>query len=734
MVLFFLILAQFALCEEVIARITKTRGSVQLRRLNQASYDDVKTGQSIFSGDFIQVGEPGFCMVIFLDDKSILKIREQSKFQFIETENTRTIDIEFGKILSDIKREGEKDFRMQTPVSVASVKATQWWSVVNRMGFDKFYGLEGEVEIFNAISGQTVDLGPGQMVLSTATGQVVSSPASPEEIPEDPEAGVEEGIPDMEEVEEVEPEEAPEPEGVEEAPEAEGFIEEEMFEEEPPEEEAVEEGPAEEPAPAAPKPFGLGLGIGSATIDGVIYNQLALRPEFRLGKLGLGLDLVVYVDNEGNVRNEEWDEASDVVDKILYVRWAEKTDPFWFKVGALEGVTLGYGGLLSGYSNMMEFPSVRRVGLDFGVNISGFGTELFFANAKDFGRGGTLLGLRSTFTVSKRFPLTFGANFVMDMNQFSGLKDKDEDSVPDIFDDFPDSTDLWNDTDGDGIPDRHDGVDSLRWDIDADGDNIYDPLDDTVAVKPQPFNLKENKATATGFSVDIGYPVLRAKLASVVVFAEYNQLSFPEVDTKQFSRPGREGTGITIPGIRARLLNFLSVGLEYRIKQQYFVPQFFDQSYDLTRVVPEYPEDQESGAQVFTKDMLMFKDSSSVIDTKGYFGSAGFDLFNLVKFTASYTNMVANDTTEFNSFFTYLSLNPENIPKLSEAMAYYQRNNDPDPFDFQNPSVNTVLGYRLGYEISAGVSLVWDFRQFYRDTGVGLKPVKQTTIETKFSF
>ena len=30
------------------------------------------------------------------------------------------------------------------------------------------------------------------------------------------------------------------------------------------------------------------------------------------------------------------------------------------------------------------------------------------------------------------------------------------------------------DTDGDGIPDPHAGLDSSRWDIDADGDNLFD--------------------------------------------------------------------------------------------------------------------------------------------------------------------------------------------------------------------------------------------------------------------
>ena len=726
--------------QENIARVTKMRGDVRLKNLNKATFSPAKPGAPIISGDVINVGKESFCMVIFLDDKSVLKIREDTQFQFIDTENTRTLGIEFGKILSDVKKDKKKDFRVETSVSVASVKGTQFWSAINRMGFDKFYGLEGMVDVFNTVSGQSVALGPGEMTLSTATGQVLTSPADPEEVPEDPEAEIEQEPEPEEEPQEPETEQEPEevPEEEVEEPQENLFQEEEepedIFDEEetPEEDPEAEESPEEEKEPPTPpeKPFNMGLGVGSATLDGEIYNQIALRPEFKLGNLGIGLDLVLYVDNEGNVRKDEWDEASDFVDKFLYIRWGEKSDPFWFKVGSLEGVTLGYGGLLSGYSNMMEFPSIRRVGLNTGGNFGNFGTELFFSNVKDFTRGGTLMGLRGTFTVSENLPLKLGVSYVTDMNQFSGLKDIDDDSYPDIFDDFPDSTNLWNDTDRDGIPDPHEGLDSSRWDIDADGDNIYDALDDSLSLKPMPFSIEENKSVANGFTLDVGYPVVQGESFNLVVYSELNRLSFPAVETEQFTRIERGGTGITIPGLRASMFGFINLSVEYRIKNDYFLPQFFDQAYDLNRILPVY---SDTGTVVFTKDMLVFADSTTAINTKGYYGSLGFDLLNIASLSTSYANMIA-DTTKFRSFSALLTVNAENIPKLSEAQIFYQRNNDENPFDFENPTINTVLGYRVGYEVAKGVSLVWNFRQFYRDMGTGLEPVKQTTIETVFDF
>ena len=39
--------------------------------------------------------------------------------------------------------------------------------------------------------------------------------------------------------------------------------------------------------------------IGSVTIDGKVWNQVALRPVIPFGKWGVALDLVVYFDAKG---------------------------------------------------------------------------------------------------------------------------------------------------------------------------------------------------------------------------------------------------------------------------------------------------------------------------------------------------------------------------------------------------------------------------------------------------
>tara|TARA_B100000035_G_C21033786_1_gene569801 strand:- start:455 stop:2683 length:2229 start_codon:yes stop_codon:yes gene_type:complete len=720
---------------EEVAKVAKARGQVQIKQQADAVFSSLKPGQSVFDGDIVKVGGEGFCIIVFLDDKSMLKIRESSQFQFMETANTRTINIEFGKVLADVKKDKRKDFRIETPVSVASVKGTQFWTVSNQMGFDKFYGLEGDVEVFNSISGQFQSLGPGQMTLSTATGQLVTSPASPEEVPDDPDDEEEEPEEEAEEEEEEEEEESteeePEPEVEEEV------IEEEVPEEEIPEEEIPEETPEtdvpdveeeeEAPEPEEEGPFNLGAGLGSVTIDGVIYNQLALRPEIKFGKLGVGLDLVMYIDPQGNIRKDEWDEPTDFFDKILYVSWGAKGDPFFARYGTLENMTLGYGGLIYGYSNTMEFPEVRRIGLNGGMKFGKFGTELFVANFKDFGRGGGLVGGRFTFNPFSK--LTLGANIVMDINQYSGLKDFDEDGVPDLLDDFPEDGDYDTDTDGDGIADEIDP--------DQDGDGYTDNSQDTSIVnndpdgavlKPDPFNIKNEKRSVLGLSVDAGYPVFSSKMFSINLYAEGNMLQFAD---------DKSGIGLVPFGANATIFKIINISFEYRMDSDFYAPRFFDQAYDLDRVV--ITEDTTGNLSVTTKDQVL---DISEGQRSGFYGAASLGLFNLVSASASYTDMSSDNGDTLRSFTSALALNTDNIPKISQAYAYYQRNNDDNPFDFANPSPNTILGYRIGYEVSTGVSLVWDYRRLHADLdGDGVisedvegEIINILNIETVFDF
>ncbi|UCH09636.1 MAG: FecR domain-containing protein [Fidelibacterota bacterium] len=732
--------------QEPIARVVKSQGEVLLRRQAESQFATaLQPAMDLFNGDAIRASENGFASLIFLDDKTLLKLKESSQFQFVETENARTIDMQYGTIRSTLPQP-IKSFRVETPVSVASVKGTDFWLIHDlAAGIDRAYGMEGLVEIFNTISQITQNLTPNTMIISTAGGQVTPPiPVSPEEMPVDPDEAVPEPEPEPEAPEE---EEAPEVEeevdvGVEEAPLEDLFI----GEEPPVEEPAAAVEAVEEEAVAAKKAGpGFGLGLGSVTIDGVVYYQLALRPEFTIGKFGIGLDLVGYMDAQGNFRNEEWDEPSDYLDKLLYLRYGTDQDPFFFKIGAMPQVQYGFGALMSNYSNMTEFPQVRRVGFELGGRItSNMRLKGFTADLKE---GGGLVGLRGTYRVSDSFPLTFGINVVTDLNQYGGLKDKDGDGVPDLLDDFPDDKHFDTDSDGDGLADS----DSLEFDIDGDGWTDNSPYPDRpnndidgIDRKPEPFNKETESRSILGISADISYPIFSSNAFSLVAYTEAGMLNYG--DTLK-TMAGEEllaetsGFGLVGPGLRAQILKFLNLSLEYRYTTPLFQPGFFNSTYDLERA-----QFIASGATA-APDSVVTKDQVSITNPyalSGYYGSATANLFNIVNFTAGYQQLIPTEADtlaeESNSFIANLSVNTDLVPKISEAVAYYIRNNDPNPFEFKKPSANTTWGYRFGYELGPGVSLVYSFQESYRDlNGNGSidskdEKVRLLSVETAFSF
>ncbi|HJM69654.1 MAG TPA: FecR family protein, partial [Candidatus Marinimicrobia bacterium] len=133
---------------EAIARVMKANGDVFLKALGKASFSKtVKPGQGINNGDAIRIGETGFAAVIFIDDRSVVKIRENTEFQFIDSPSTRTLEIEQGTIFNNISKQRDKTFRVETPVSVASVKGTEFAVVSDPAGIDQFFCQEGTFDV-----------------------------------------------------------------------------------------------------------------------------------------------------------------------------------------------------------------------------------------------------------------------------------------------------------------------------------------------------------------------------------------------------------------------------------------------------------------------------------------------------------------------------------------------------------------------------------------------------------
>ena len=127
---------------DVIARLIKVEGNVYFKRMGMETFSEkAKPGAAILNGDAIKVGETGFGAIIYMDDRTILKIRENTKFSFMETQNTRTVDLAHANLLNNVTSEGRNNsFRIQTPVSAASVKGPEFAVIFGKTGVDQLKG------------------------------------------------------------------------------------------------------------------------------------------------------------------------------------------------------------------------------------------------------------------------------------------------------------------------------------------------------------------------------------------------------------------------------------------------------------------------------------------------------------------------------------------------------------------------------------------------------------------
>ncbi len=512
----------------------------------------------------------------------------------------------------------------------------------------------------------------------------------------------------------------------------------------------AEEEEAEQPESKA----SYAAAVGSVTIDGKQWQRISLRPDIPIGKLGVALDIEIFVDDQGNFNKKGWDfgSAEDAVEsvlrKIYYLRYGRPGESIFVKVGALDNVTLGYGLMMEGYCNSLEYPGVKKLGLQFDVrNLSpiNVGIQGMINNFEDLARAGALIGGRlsarpiAMTEIPLLSKLEIGASYVRDMDQFGGFKDSDDDTYPDVVDDFPDDGDRWVDTDGNGVADPEDIDDDGNGVIDGDwgqeGNTLTKEQVDALAAagipvdlavdRKTPFTTEEEDAfSMVGF--DLGLPIVERGPLNVVLYGQY-AMSLDDEDGEK-----AEGFGFAAPGVQVKM-GPLGVKLEYRHLDGRFLPGYFDRLYESQRA----QIDLSTGTPIL-KDATL--DSVSL---SGVFGSADFNVANLVLLSAGYQyltgdvdNQPDQERQRFSAEGSLSSMLLGRIPKVDLASAYYLKNHiGTEGEGFFEATTGTLYGYKLGLALSSGVSLVWNTQYQYRITeGGDLESQKNVVIETVMRF
>lgn len=264
-------------------------------------------------------------------------------------------------------------------------------------------------------------------------------------------------------------------------------------------------------------------GLGLTWIDGQPYYTLHFTPEISLSDIGVGLDLMLNFDADGNLRKENFNTVSDYLSIIRYVRYGFKNDPVYAKLGALDYYTLGHGSIMYAYNNSPSIDN-RKTGVILDIDFGQMGFESIYSSFAEAG----ILGLRGyvrplQFTDLAAIPVIggfeVGISYAGDYNNKAGV-----------------ISGTYNDATGN-------------------------------------FTASEDKGSVNIIGADIGFPLLSLQMLNLILYADYAKI----IDY---------GSGVAT-GILGELnpLGIVTAHakLERRFNQKHYLPSYFGPLYEIDR-------------------------------------------------------------------------------------------------------------------------------------------------------
>ena len=104
--------------------------------------------------------------------KSMTDIYEKNKEYWLSV--LKQINVTNGIVKANVTKNQSSDFQLVSPTSVAAVKGTDFWGVIDENTGDKFCGLSGKVEVTNSATGQMVELLANTTAVSLKNGSFIS--------------------------------------------------------------------------------------------------------------------------------------------------------------------------------------------------------------------------------------------------------------------------------------------------------------------------------------------------------------------------------------------------------------------------------------------------------------------------------------------------------------------------------------------------------------------------------
>ncbi len=317
-------------------------------------------------------------------------------------------------------------------------------------------------------------------------------------------------------------------------------------------------------------------GLGLNWIDGQLYYRFHFMPEVALGNFGVGLDLNIDVDQNGNIRKEDFNTLSDYLSIIRYVRYGVKHDPVYIKLGALDYYNLGHGSIMYQYNNSPSIDN-RKIGLITDIDFGDFGFESIystFAEAGVVAVRGYVRPLR--FTSLADIPiisnLEVGGTYAADFNKYSGV----------VF------------------------------------NNVLVPSASPV---PRYITEETDKGRIQIVGADLGLPIIRSSMLNVELYTDY---------AKIINYGSGVASGIMVDLNGLGILN-ASAKLERRFNQAHYIPSYFNSLYEIER----YKIDTTNGTYSSKATML----ANLTNPDNGYFGELDLHFAGLLDVIGSYQRL-----------------------------------------------------------------------------------------------
>tara|TARA_B100000214_G_scaffold315141_1_gene248303 strand:- start:2225 stop:2896 length:672 start_codon:yes stop_codon:yes gene_type:complete len=174
------------LASSKIAVAIKVKGDASVTYKESNSVQPLKPGSPLSDQDKVTTGENGFVALMYIDDKTVVKILGNSDLDILGKRSgamiNKSINIEYGKVAAAVTTQKGKEFRVSTPTSVASVKGTSLGIESDPSTGDSFTLIEGLIEVTNVVTGESTNVKEGETAVSMNDGSLAVNKTTEEDL------------------------------------------------------------------------------------------------------------------------------------------------------------------------------------------------------------------------------------------------------------------------------------------------------------------------------------------------------------------------------------------------------------------------------------------------------------------------------------------------------------------------------------------------------------------------